>query len=49
MGGSEAVVREAAQGLAERGYNVDVLTTCAQDHFTWAERFPPGRDRGRAW
>ncbi len=42
VGGSEAVVREAAQGLAERGYNVDVLTTCAQDHFTWANEFPPG-------
>jgi glycosyltransferase involved in cell wall biosynthesis len=35
-------VREAAQGLAERGYEVDVLTTCAQDHFTWANVFPPG-------
>jgi len=42
VGGSEAVVREAAQGLAERGYEVDVLTTCAQDHFTWANEFPPG-------
>ncbi len=35
-------MREAAQGLAERGYEVDVLTTCAQDHFTWANEFPPG-------
>jgi glycosyltransferase involved in cell wall biosynthesis len=42
VGGSEAVVREAAQGLAERGYEVEVLTTCAQDHFTWANEFPPG-------
>ncbi|MFZ2057425.1 MAG: hypothetical protein WAV54_08475, partial [Acidimicrobiales bacterium] len=42
VGGSEAIVREAAQGLAERGYEVEVLTTCAQDHFTWANEFPPG-------
>jgi len=42
VGGSEAVMREAAEGLAGRGYDVDVLTTCAQDHFTWANEFPPG-------
>ncbi len=42
VGGSEAVVREAAHGLAERGYDVDLLTTCAQDHFTWANVLPPG-------
>ena len=27
VGGSEAVTREAAQGLAARGWQVDVLTT----------------------
>lgn len=42
VGGSEAVVREAAQGLAERGYEVDVLTTCALDHYTWENELPPG-------
>jgi len=42
VGGSEAVVREAAHGLAERGYDVEVLTTCALDHFTWANEFAPG-------
>ena len=45
VGGSEAVVREAAHGLAERGYEVEVLTTCAQDHFTWANEFQPGVTR----
>ena len=48
MGGSEAVVREAAHGLAERGYEVEVLTTCALDHYTWANVFPPGHDQRRA-
>jgi glycosyltransferase involved in cell wall biosynthesis len=42
VGGSEAVVREAAHGLAERGYEVDVLTTCALDHYTWENELPPG-------
>jgi glycosyltransferase involved in cell wall biosynthesis len=48
VGGSEAVVREAAHGLAARGYEVDLLTTCAQDHYTWANECPAGRtvDRG---
>jgi glycosyltransferase involved in cell wall biosynthesis len=42
VGGSEAVVREAAHGLAERGYDVEVLTTCALDHYTWENEFSPG-------
>ena len=48
VGGSEAVVREAAHGLAERGYDVEVLTTCAVDHYTWASELEPGTtvDRG---
>ncbi|MGA2803366.1 MAG: glycosyltransferase family 4 protein [Acidimicrobiales bacterium] len=45
MGGSEAVMREAARGLAGRGYVVEVLTTCARDHFTWANELPPGVSR----
>ena len=42
------MVREAAHGLAERGYKIEVLTTCAQDHFTWANEFPPGVTRDGA-
>jgi glycosyltransferase involved in cell wall biosynthesis len=42
VGGSEAVVREAAHGLCERGHDVEVLTTCALDHFTWENEFEPG-------
>ena len=42
VGGSESVVREAAHGLADRGWAVDVLTTCASDHYTWANAHPPG-------
>lgn len=42
VGGAEAVLREMAHGLAGRGREVEVLTTCARDHFTWANEFPPG-------
>ena len=42
VGGSEAVMREAAHGLAARGYEVDVVTTCVRDHYTWANEYPAG-------
>lgn len=43
VGGSEAVTREAATGLAARGWDVEVLTTRARDHYSWADEYPPGR------
>jgi glycosyltransferase involved in cell wall biosynthesis len=42
VGGSEAVLREAARGLAARGWAVEVLTTCARNHYTWENEYPPG-------
>jgi glycosyltransferase involved in cell wall biosynthesis len=42
VGGAEALLRESASGLAERGWDVTVLTTCARDHFTWANEYPAG-------
>ena len=42
VGGSEALSREIAIGLAGRGWDVEVLTTCAVDHYTWANQLPPG-------
>jgi len=42
LGGSEAVTREAAIGFAGRGWSVEVLTTCAVDHYTWANDLPEG-------
>jgi len=42
VGGSEAVMREAAHGLARRGWDVEVLTTCARDHYTWQNVYEPG-------
>ena len=42
IGGAEAATREAARGLAERGWQVEILTTCARDHFTWDNEYSPG-------
>jgi glycosyltransferase involved in cell wall biosynthesis len=42
VGGSEAVMAEAARGLAARGHDVEVLTTCAKNHFSWENEFEPG-------
>ena len=42
VGGAETVLREMAHGLADRGWDVHVLTTCARDHFTWENVYPPG-------
>lgn len=41
-GGAEVVQRELAIGLSARGWEVEVATTCAVDHHTWANVLPPG-------
>lgn len=48
VGGAEAVLTEMAHGLAARGWDVEVLTTCAQDHYTWANHFPAGTEQDGA-
>ncbi|MFV0526357.1 MAG: glycosyltransferase family 4 protein [Acidimicrobiales bacterium] len=42
VGGAEAVIAETARGLADRGHPVEILTTCARDHYTWANHYPEG-------
>jgi glycosyltransferase involved in cell wall biosynthesis len=42
VGGSEALSREAAIGLAERGWEVEVLTSRVIDHYSWADDLPEG-------
>lgn len=39
---------EAARALAARGHEIELLTTCAKSHFSWANEFPAGSsvDRG---
>lgn len=45
VGGSEAVMREAAHGLAARGWDIEILTTAARDHYTWQNVYPLGTIR----
>lgn len=40
-GGSEAHCRQIAEHLAQR-HEVTVLTSCAKDHVTWRNEYPPG-------
>jgi glycosyltransferase involved in cell wall biosynthesis len=48
VGGAELGARMLAERLAALpGWSVEVLTTCALDHMTWADHYPPG-DRTEA-
>jgi glycosyltransferase involved in cell wall biosynthesis len=40
-GGAEEHCRALVQALRE-GWELDVITTCARDHHTWANELPPG-------
>lgn len=42
VGGAEAVFSELAHQLADRGWAVEILTTCARDHYTWANEYQSG-------
>lgn len=41
-GGAEKHCREFASRLAARGWDIEVLTTCATDYRTWADALLPG-------
>ncbi len=42
VGGAETLLRRLAEQATLNGFTVDFLTTCARDHFTWANVVPPG-------
>jgi O-antigen biosynthesis protein len=42
VGGAETLVRDYAERLAAAGHTMEVLTTCARDHFTWRNELPAG-------
>ena len=42
VGGAETLLKNLAERLAAAGARVTVLTTCAEDHFTWANSRPAG-------
>ncbi len=45
VGGAETLLFNLAQRARAAGCEVDFLTTCARDHFTWANDLPPGETR----
>ncbi len=42
VGGAEVMLRDVAGGLAERGWEVEILTTAAEDIYTWENVAPTG-------
>lgn len=45
IGGAETAARVLAEQLVSRkGWDVDVLTTCAEDFVTWSDVFPEGNE-----
>ncbi|HTW07564.1 MAG TPA: glycosyltransferase family 4 protein [Acidimicrobiales bacterium] len=42
VGGAEALVREVALGLVDRGWEAQVLTSCAVNPYSWANELPEG-------
>jgi len=46
IGGAETAARRLAEGLATSGgWDIEVLTTCAQDFVNWADVYPEGDER----
>lgn len=46
IGGAETAARQLAEGLvAEKGWEVEVLTSCAEDFVTWADVLSEGIDQ----
>ncbi len=41
-GGAEILAQGFAEHLRSHGTDVEVLTTCARDHFGWENHYPPG-------
>ncbi len=43
LGGAETLLKALAGRMRTLGIEATFLTTCATDHFTWANTLPPGR------
>ena len=41
-GGAEVLIQSWAERMQQRGHHSEVLTTCARNHFTWENEYPPG-------
>ncbi len=45
VGGAETLLKKLAEHTAAAGRKVTFLTTCAESHFTWENKIPPGSRR----
>jgi glycosyltransferase involved in cell wall biosynthesis len=45
VGGAETLLRALADHAADAGWQVELLTTCATNHFTWQNELPAGSRR----
>ena len=42
VGGAETLLKNLALRCRQAGHKVDFLTTCATNHFSWANEVPAG-------
>ena len=45
VGGCETLLANLSHHAADRGQDVDFLTTCATNHFSWDNAIPPGQEQ----
>jgi len=45
LGGAESQARGFAEAAVQRGWEVEVWTTCARSHYTWENVYPAGVER----
>lgn len=45
IGGAETLIKQLALHAHRAGHRVSLLTTCAEDHFTWANTWPAGHEQ----
>ena len=45
LGGAEFQARGFAEAAVQRGWEVEVWTTCARSHYTWENSYPAGVEK----
>ncbi|MGC9522838.1 MAG: glycosyltransferase family 4 protein [Anaerolineae bacterium] len=48
IGGAESLARGFAHAISQRGWDVEVWTTCARSHYTWENELPSGSEHDAA-
>lgn len=45
LGGAESLARGFAERLVDRGWDIEVWTTCAEEYYTWRNVYPAGVEK----